>query len=229
MTAPLQNVCTPWVDESALACAVGMDPDVVAEAIAVASELCFTYSGSKFAGSCSETAIIERERWEQSRCDPWEVTLGAYPVTSITEVREAGVVLDAARYRINNWRTLERLGDTADGPRLSWDLTDGLEIDFFYGIMPPADGVRAAKDMACELIKAWTDPEAECQVSEQITSLSRQGVSMDMLVLRPEEYRDGFIGIKSVDRFISARNPGRTRRSAGILNPDLRRRHRRGT
>lgn len=160
-----------------------------------------------------------------------EITLGGWPVASVTEVKVDGVVLDAARYRIDDSRFLVRLPD-ADDSRQSWpccqdlalDTTepDTFEVTFTYGQAPPASGVLAAKVLACELALACTGGDG-CRLPKRVTSIVRQGIAMT--VIDPFEFlTDGLTGLYEVDLFLGTHGASRTKRMpAAVVNPDIHR------
>lgn len=159
-----------------------------------------------------------------------EIRLGPGPVTLINEVKVNGAIVDPTLYRVDEYRLLVRLPDP-DGTNPGWpqcqDLSlastedDTFEVVFTYGVMPPPAGVRAAAELACELIKSC-DPESQdqCALPSRVTSVTRQGISM--VVLDPFDFlKDGKIGIYACDLFLTTYNPKGLRRQGVVYSPDI--------
>lgn len=227
MGAPCQNACTPWAtadDIDSAACAA-LDADLIEGMLAVASDVLFELSARRFAGSCQDVIRPEPAQYgchKEGRFIP-QFRLPAYPVTSITQVKIDGVVLDPSAYRLDEHRYLVRV-DGEDWPT-SQDLTlettevDTWEITFVYGSMPPPAGVKAAAALACQLALAATDSD-DCQLPERVSSVTREG--MTIAILDPFEFLDqGKTGIYLVDLFLRAYNPHGQKRPAAIWSPEL--------
>lgn len=174
-----------------------------------------------------------------------EITLGGYPLTSITEIKVADdsnpdwpgtAVLDPARYRIDDYRWLVRLPNP-DGSRPGWPCCQALElaagepdtfeVTFTYGVGPPPMGVRAANVLACQLALACTGGDG-CRLPQRVTSITRQGLTM--VLLDPFLFLErGRSGLYEVDLFLATYNPSGIRRRAQIVTPGQPRRVRRVT
>lgn len=159
-----------------------------------------------------------------------EITLGALPVTGINEIKIDGDILAPASYRIDDHRWLVRL-DGESWPccqDMSLDVTedDTWQVDFDYGLAPPAAGVRAAATLACELYKAC-DPElvGQCQLPARVQQVARQGITVSMM--NSLLFQQGVIGLWDVDLFLTTYNPAKLQRPSTVLSPDLGRRVRR--
>jgi hypothetical protein len=165
-----------------------------------------------------------------------EITLGAYPVIAVSEVKVDGAALDASRYRVDDDRWLVRLPD-ADGSRPGFPccqdmvLPDTEENTFFvaftYGQVPPLAGVAAAAALGCELTLAC-DPEtaSECRLDWRVQSITRQGVSEVLIIGR--NFREHIeLAIPEVGMFLAAANPNGIERRATVMSPDIGRRVRR--
>lgn len=260
MSSPCTSACSAWasVDDICEPCdTYTTDLDLLDSSLAIASDLLFEMSGRRFPGSCSETVRpcgrsyhdgdIRGYHMDSGR--PWygtcgcqggcgcsrlsEVSLGGYPVTSVSEVKVDGVTLDAARYRVDDWKWLVRLDD-ADGNNPGWpccpsllddpDDTDGhaFEVTFTYGTAPPPAGVRAAAVLACELVLACEPDQAnQCRIPRKARSIVRQGVSMELMVEGFDFLRDGRTGIWEIDVFLQAYNPARISRPMAVVSPDI--------
>ena len=91
-------------------------------------------------------------------CSPSLVKLAGVPVREIVEVLIDGVVLAPTEYRVFQDRYLQRLNN-GRWPRLN-NLTlanteEGTwSVEYTFGADPPALGVSAAAQIACEMFKA---------------------------------------------------------------------------
>lgn len=252
MGAPCQGTCTPWATEADICSPCDdyqIDQAVLDDKLQVASDLLFELSARRFAGSCSDTVrpcgprcetvdLAGRRRsggcgcGSAGRCGCTrlsQVTLGVYPVTEVTEVKVDGVVLDPARYRVDDYRWLVRLAD-ADGSNPGWptcqrmDLADTEDdtwsVTVTYGVEPPAAGVAAAAALGCQLALAC-QPETvgECRLPRGVTSIARQGV--DVTLLSPATVEEMKSALPEVALFLDAYNPGGVRRRAVLASPDV--------
>lgn len=167
-----------------------------------------------------------------------EITLGAYPVNSIVSVKVDGETLDSSTYRIDDNRYLVRLPD-ADGTNPGWpccqDMSladtedDTWSVTFTYGSPPPAAGVKAAAELACQLALACQPEDVgRCRLPQRVTQITRQGTTA--VLLDPFDFLDnGKTGIYSVDLFLRTYNPKGLRQRATVINPERSRRVRRLT
>jgi hypothetical protein len=131
------------------------------------------------------------------------------PILSIAEVKLGSRVLSPSDYWIEN-RSL--LGTTA------CDLCDA-EITYTYGSRPPVAGERAARYLANQLVHSWSG-DGECELPERVTSVSRQGVSYQLLD-NQSFLDDARTGIYMVDLFLKAVNPDKARKPARVFSPDV--------
>lgn len=145
------------------------------------------------------------------------------PISSITEVRLNNVVLDPSAYRVDNGEYLVRQdGDcwpeasNQTVPAVSTDHT--FVVTYVRGEAVPRAGELAGGLLAGEFAKACAG--GDCAIPERVTSISRSGVSFE-LVSPTDEFDQGLTGITEVDRFIRAANPGRLKERPWVSNPDL--------
>lgn len=253
MAAPRSGPCEAWATVADLCSPCDDYASIVGdaeEALDVASDLLFQLSGRQFSGVCSAVVrpctMRHYEQW--SALDPrWvagcgcrsgyrcgcssisSISLGAFPIRSITSVKVDGVTLDASRYRIDSYRHLVRLDD-ADGTNPGWPIgqqldeasteDDTFEVAFTYGHEPPASGVRAAAVLACELLLACQPENASrCRLNQRVQSVARQGVTV--VLDRLDAFKEGLTGLPEVDLFLTTYNPARLRRRARALSPDV--------
>lgn len=175
-------------------------------------------NGGMFDGSCGCSA----------GCDcagPSELALVG-PVAGIVEVKIDGAVLDPSAYRVDKRRWLIRTdGDpwpqfqdvTADE-----DDEGSFVVKYRRGIPVPMAGQTAAGDLACELMKARIGA-GRCAIPDRASSVARQGMNIE-LIDEATFFDNGLTGISSVDQWIMAVNPGRTKAQPVVFNPDTMRR-----
>ncbi len=252
------GVCSPWATEADL-CDPCSDYDgagaLAADMLQAASDVLFELSGRQFPGTCS--AVVRpcaRRREANGRpesatgppgwvkgwgwcgcgdgcsCEaPWQIDLGAYPITSVTQVKVDGAVLSPTLYRVDDWRTLVRLPD-ADGSNPGWPKSQRLDLPataegtwsvaYEWGREPPPMGVRAAAVLACELALACDPDTAEpCRLPKKVTAITREGITM---VLAPSDFlTDGKVGIWEIDLLIRTYNPSHIRQRAQVWTPTM--------
>lgn len=216
MSAPCQAACSPWAD-TARGCAT-IDDEIVADALAAASDLLFILSGRQFPGSC-ETTINLCTGCSGSCGDCYrgrtKIKLPEYPVTSLVSVSIDGVAFNLDSARIDDYRYLVRTDGEAWG---SGNLLDAdFTVAFTYGVAPPAAGVLAAEVLAGELAKACAGQD--CKLPERVSSVTRQGITA--IALDPFNFfTDGKVGLYEVDAFLSAYNPSRIQARSRIYSGD---------
>lgn len=154
-----------------------------------------------------------------------EVRLGRAPIVTVNTVKVDGALLVAGTdYRVDDYEWLVRL-DSDDFWPCCQDLTladtqlNTWSVDFTWGRTPPASGLTACVDLAWEIMKAC--PDGNCAGPDREYIVQRQGTSMTFIA--PERYgNDGLgnfrIGLKSVDRFLSAVG---TSRPGMLVSPDI--------
>lgn len=236
----------------------GLDDTLLSNMIDVAGELLYALSGRQYAGVCTDVVLplrrwydVEgdqnfpssaygwRSMWgvhscgrppeRAGGCGPLsEITLGAYPVRQVTEVRIDGQVIDPTTYRVDDHRWLVRIDQT--GPT-SWpccqslDLNplvdlDTFQVTFEWGMAPPVAGVEAARQLAIELAKGASGNP--CNLPQRVLSLTVPGATYTML--DPLTFLDkGRTGLYFVDLFLRAVNPYGLARRSSVISPDIRR------
>lgn len=144
--------------------------------------------------------------WRQCGCGGYPaVNLGRQDVQSVTEVQVNTETLDPSAYRLDSAQWLVRLD--GDAWPCCQDMTaepgtDGaFVIDIEYGAPVPQALKNAAASYAAELILACTGDKA-CRLPSRITSIVRQGISVDTLVIT-----EGGTGLHDVDTVVNAFNP----------------------
>lgn len=253
MAAPRSGPCEPWASTADICSPCddyAFNAADLEDGLDMASGILFELTGRQFPGVCTATVrpCTARASGEYLGADGLfhatcgcasgygcgcselsAVTLGGYPVNSITEVKVDGAAVDPSLYRVDEWRWLVRLAD-ADGTNPGWpcaqrlDLADTeddtFSVAFTYGREPPLTGVRAAAVLGCQIALACQPETAgQCQLSRRVQSVTRQGVTVVLDSL--DAFRDGLTGIPEVDLFITSVNPARLRRRARALSPDV--------
>ncbi len=225
------DVCSIWASaEDAFGCCADLtqsDEAPVLWALTQASDLLFHLSGDQYPGAC--TAVV-RPCTSRGNCwrplsDDWhadtcscvrlsKIRLAGYPVQSITEVTIDGEVLDENEYTVYYQRELVRMAD-ADGKPQRWPACQRLDIasgigTFFvtyrYGQNPPAAGVSAAAQLACEILKqcpGTSGDAGECELPAGTVRVTRQGLTIESQALGMWLLGSLRTGLPLVDAFLS--------------------------
>ena len=144
------------------------------------------------------------------------------PVTTVTEVKVDGLVLDPSAYTlVGQWLARTDGGEcwpSCQDPALP-DTEEGtFSVTFSPGRALPVAGQIAAGMLAGEFIKACAG--GDCVLPPQIASLTRQGVDVEF-VDPATVFEEGRTGIREVDLFVTAVNPAGLRRRARVMSPDV--------
>jgi len=134
------------------------------------------------------------------------------PVNSVTQVSIAGTVLTPTAYSVDNGYILRRL----DGD--CWPFcTDTFLVTYQRGVAVPPILNIAAGLLACEYAKACANQD--CALPSRITSLTRQGVSVDFE--DPKLFADlGVTQVAEVDRIVALINPHGITEAPVVMSPD---------
>lgn len=131
------------------------------------------------------------------------------PVGRVDQVTANGVIVDPATYRVIDGNKL-----VFDGPKLP---ACGIEVTYLNGYPVDLMGRYAAGALAVEYLLGITG-DRKCRLPSGITSISRQGVSMEIATgLFPE----GITGITEVDTYVMAWNPNALRVRPKVYSPDI--------
>jgi|GEM_PF-5842203 len=98
-------------------------------------------------------------------------------------------------------------------------VEDDLDIVYTYGVLPPAAGKMAAREMAKQFALLWSGREDECTLPSRVTNVSRQGVSW-VLLDQQDFIAELRTGIYSVDLFLKTVNPDQARAKAKVFSYD---------
>jgi hypothetical protein len=143
------------------------------------------------------------------------------PVGEVVEILIDGVALDPDLYRVDNGDELIRL-DGQPWPAvqdmlLTPDDVGTFAVTYLRGTPVDGLGARVAGILACEFAQAIQG--LNCALPANVTSITRQGVSMEIGV---GVFPGGVTGIREVDAYIERWNPGHLRAPVKIWSPDLR-------
>lgn len=139
-----------------------------------------------------------------------EIRLSYNHVQSVEEVKVDGVIINAARYRIDDGHWLVRLPED-DGTNDGWPCCQDLEladteddtfsVSFTVGIPVPESGILAAANLAAQLISSCTG--GSCALPARVTAVTRLGTSFDVNTIGAllDNRRTG---IEAVDYFLEA-------------------------
>lgn len=237
----MSDWCTAWTQVSDLDCSASPS---AAAALVFATDVLFELSGRQYTGSCVHTVrptVQQRcagrwgldyspEYWRQlpgnyAWSDPYyAVDLGLFPIRAVSQVRIDGSVLSTGSYRVDQQRYLVRT-DGQPWPNAQERMKANTEVNTWEvtltaGADPPAGGVIAVKELACELAAA-VDGSDTCRLPQRVTQVTRQGVSFVMTDLM-EFLAKGHTGLYNVDLFLISVNPGGNRdRPFGLLPYDV--------
>lgn len=209
------------------------NPDA-AEAARAASMLMFQLSGRKYLGVREVTEFYERPatcatlssvrgRTSRDLCEGsctvhrrQRLRLRRAPVVTVTQVvvrwEDERRIVTPDEYQVVDRKYLRR------SVNASWSLCSDLEVTYTGGTRVPEAGLRAARLLGNQLLKARCDP-SNCALPDRITSVTRQGVSFTVLDAQ-DFLKDGRTGIYEVDLFLKAVNPDNARKRAGVFSPD---------
>lgn len=150
--------------------------------------------------------------------DPRRVTLPG-PVGALYEVQVEGLALDLDLFRTEG-NDLVYLGALPvpwpEAPDMYSTLgePDTWSVTYLQGYPVDAMGAYAVGILAQEFAKACTN--GKCRLPAGVTSLVRQGVSIEII---RGSFPDGFTGIKEIDAFISLWNPNANKFASTVWTP----------
>lgn len=139
-------------------------------------------------------------------------------VSSVTEVRQDGAVLASSKYRLDGSRLVRLDGEVwpACQDMAKADTEVGtLSVSVVRGAAVDGLGSWAAGLLACEYAKACTG--GKCRLPSGVTSVTRQGISME---LNTGVFPSGLTGIREVDVYIRRVNPYALQRQSAVWSPD---------
>lgn len=150
---------------------------------------------------------------------PPEIVLPG-PVGTVTSVTVDGVVVDPSAYRLDGDRLVRQDGN-------SWPIAQDLSkplgqvntwsVTYTRGKPVPAEVNLATGVYACQVAKARAG--GTCVLPNRVTSITRQGVSVQMINLS-DVIDKGMTGVSDVDMIIAAVNPYHARARPRVLSLD---------
>lgn len=207
------------------------DHALAARMAQAASEFYWTHSGRQFGGLCDVTVrpcCSHDCHTERCGCPDVQMLRLPGPVRGIIQVYEDGAVLSPAAYRVEQLKWLVRLDENAwsacqDQTADPTSEPNTLQIRYVKGTLPPALGVAAATELACELYRGCA-PGGDCAIPSKVVNIARQGVSMQLI--SPEQIGltgDGRIstGLKVGALFLASYPGNKGRARPGIGSPDV--------
>lgn len=134
----------------------------------------------------------------------------ALPVGRVDEVRINDVVVDPSTYRVVDGKYL--VMDDGNG----FATCGAIEVTYLNGYPVDLMGQYAAGALAMEYLRA-IDGDKKCRLPSGITSITRQGISMEMTT---GLFPDGLTGITEVDAFVNLWNPNGLKIRPKVYSPD---------
>jgi hypothetical protein len=142
------------------------------------------------------------------------------PVGDIEEIVIDGDVLDAENYRVDNGNELVRLDGeawpTVQNMAVAADAVGAFAVTYLRALKVDGLGALAAGVLACEYASALTG--GKCKLPSNVTSIVRQGVSME---LSRDLFPGGLTGVREVDLYIQRWNPNHLQAPSVVWSPDL--------
>lgn len=135
------------------------------------------------------------------------------PVGRVEEVTVDGVALDPAVYRVEDGAMLVR----TDGGLWPGCPDSGFKVTYLNGYPVDDMGSHAGGVLADEFYRALTGDRG-CRLPANVTSIVRQGVSMQVT---RGMFPENSTGITEVDTFIRMWNPHGMVSAPGVYSPDL--------
>jgi hypothetical protein len=156
-----------------------------------------------------------------------EVTLPGL-VQEIIDVRLNGDIVDPTTYRVDNHRKLVRVGadcwPTCQDLRLPDTEDNTFSVTYLRGKPVPEGGRWASGLLACELIKACSPAAGECALPDNVTSVTREGLTLDLapFIIGGADGAIAFgrTGVPEVDMWLVAVNPNKLRSRSRAYSPD---------
>jgi hypothetical protein len=190
-----------WLDPSDLSTRFATHPRAL-EAIILASETLHALSGQIYTPVHDVVDTFTSPTFR----------LTCFPVAEIRWVQVGDRMLGAHEFEVIRERGLFSLCD----PDTCGDIC--IQVGYRCGSDVPPNAKLAARELA-EQILLGMEGSSACQLPARVTSISRQGVSMQLL--DPQEFlNDGRTGIYLVDLFLRAVNPARAVAPPRVFIPE---------
>lgn len=167
-----------------------------------------TRAGRMFCGSCNESCACN---------ELYSLKLPG-PIDSIEKITIDGEEQDEGTYRHNRSRVYSyEPWPVCQNLALPATEEDTFEITYKRGVEVPPQGQLAAGLLAIEFFKGANN-DASCKLPQRLTSLTRQGVSMDIMD-GFEDIEKGITGIWLVDSWVVSVTRPTT--PARVYSPDI--------
>jgi hypothetical protein len=137
----------------------------------------------------------------------------APPVGAVLEVRVNGEVLPPDAYRVDNGTHLVR----TDHGVWPGEQSDLFTVTYLNGYPVDSVGQYVGGLLAVEFLNGMIASK-KCRLPSSVTSLSRNGVSME---ITQGMFPDMRTGINEIDAYLMQWNPNALRRAPGVYSPDL--------
>jgi hypothetical protein len=162
-----------------------------------------------YPGAYPSSEDLRRWNWAQTAA----VALPG-PVGAVTAVTVDGTVVDPGAYRVEDGKWLVR----TDGGL--WPAGQGDHFTVSYHNSYPVDylGAHAAGILALEWLRLFTRSKDKCRLPNSITSISRQGINMQ---ITPGMFPDGLTGIAEIDAYVMLWNPFGLKVAPRVYSLDL--------
>lgn len=145
------------------------------------------------------------------------------PVGQIVEVKVDGTVVDPSAYRRDDNMLIRQDGTL-------WPVTQNFDVDdtqvgsfsvtYYRGYKPTALFLWATGLLAWEFYK-YLSGDKKCRLPDNVTQVTRQGVSM---TLEAGAFTDGRTGIREIDAVIRKYNPNALNQATVVTSVDAMRR-----
>ena len=143
------------------------------------------------------------------------------PVGRIDQVKVDGIIISPLKYHVERdlliWHSADPnpFPDSQNLDRLDTEVGT-FSVTYLNAYPVDALGAYAVGVLALEFAKACT-PGKKCRLPDSVTSIVRQGVSME---IQTGTFPGGVTGIREVDSWIGLWNPGGLKRAVQIYSPD---------
>jgi hypothetical protein len=135
------------------------------------------------------------------------------PIVKVHTIRTRdGRIIDPAGYYVVDRSTIQA---SAGVP---WTPCN-IEVTYTYGTEVPVAGKMAARTLAIEFAKLWSDDET-CQLPQRVTSIARQGVTYTLLDSQ-DFIAEVRTGVYAIDLFLKAVNPVGAKAKSRVFSPDV--------
>lgn len=175
----------------------------------------YTVSGVPLSSFHLSLATVSSEDLLSSyRVDQVEAIELPGPVGDILQVRVDDITLPSTAYQVEDGRYLVRV----DGGR--WPTTSGDHFTVTYRNSHPVDemGSYAAGVLANEWLTLFTNTNKKCRLPSSATSVSRQGISIE---LATGMFPQGVTGLPEIDAYLMLWNPFGLKVAPKVYSPDM--------